>query len=365
MGSPGQAARGTDHDVDAFGRRTATITWEGAIEGATADGSTGRLRTSDNAVMIPSNRPARALQSSTPSDALRPADDSASRAGPEPVRQEAPVPVEKKPVEAAMQARMRAAHLVQGNTVATALAAKLDLAQARPRVDETAEQALVAKNTEAKLVDLGGDASRGTTITIHGINGSPETVAALSDAALRRGERTLALAYDDGYRRLQDGANDFGALIEGTLEEMPPGTTLKIHGHCMGARTALVALDRLQRQGKLEGKNIELDLVAPPLNGFALANAAMLALPYTGQLIKNTQPGKDMGSWSAFQGEVDRAVLPDNVKMRIVIGDQDELVDATDPRFLAHVERLGAKLEIVPGATHMTVLDRVGDETPR
>ncbi len=244
-------------------------------------------------------------------------------------------------------------------TVAVAPSQPTDATPLRARfIDELTERALVKKNAHALLVELGGASEHGVTLTIHGINGSPNTVGALSDAAIARGELVYAVAYDDNYRRLQATADDFAALFAQALAQLPAGKPLKIHAHCMGARTALVALDRMARAGQLGEHDVQLHLLAPPLLGFGSANAAWLALPLMDTFIANIAPGKDMGTNNAFQRELDAVVLPKNVSIRVTVGDRDTLIGINDA-YRERVARLGATLEVAQGVDHMQVLEHV------
>lgn len=222
-------------------------------------------------------------------------------------------------------------------------------------LDQSWERATIGKNQPGQLIALGGDAKKGVAITIHGINDAPTGIAALTNARLDKGGKVSTFGWDDNYRRLDDTANDFARSVKSELSKHP-GSTLRIDAHSMGGRVALVALGRLQKEGALNGKKVELNLIAPPLGGYGGANAAGWA-PKFAQGIKNVRPGVDMGSTSDFQKELEAVRLP-NVKVSVFGGSKDETAPV-DGRFREIAKNLGAKMTVVDGADHMSILASV------
>lgn len=223
-------------------------------------------------------------------------------------------------------------------------------------LDQNWERSTVGKNNPGVLVALGGDAKKGVAITIHGINDAPTGVAALTDARLAKGGKVSTFGWDDNYRRLDASANDFARAVKSELTRHP-GATLRIDAHSMGGRVALVALGRLQQEGALKGKKVELNLIAPPLGGYGSANAAGWA-PGFARGIKNVRPGIDMGSNSNFQKELEAVRLPPGVKVSVFGGSNDETAPV-DGRFRAIAQGLGAKVTVVEGADHTSILAAV------
>lgn len=233
------------------------------------------------------------------------------------------------------------------------------------QITESMERAWVARAGCSRLVDFGGDERLGTTLTIHGMNAAPDDMAAVSSAARLRGERVLTVVYDDNFRRLQDTADDFAQHIAelGANAAASPKARLRIDAHSMGARAAVVALDRLQRAGQLPGLPLELRLIAPLLSGVRVAGSAWLLslfLPFgLSKLIKNAEPARDLGPRSDFQRELEAVRFPRNVRVGITLAQHDRFVrrDAT-LRKLA--KRWGAHVSVVPGTTHRSVLHAFG-----
>jgi hypothetical protein len=226
-------------------------------------------------------------------------------------------------------------------------------------IDEAQERAWVAKHVRARVVELGGDARLGTTLTIHGINAAPNDVAKLSNAALARGERAMTFVYDDNYRRLQATADDFARQVEAVQASMPEGTRLRIDAHSMGARAIVVALARLQREGYLTRTPVDLHLIAPLLAGIRAANASWMMpiiLPFgLSTLVKNAEPARDLARNSAFQRELEAVRFPSHVRVAITLAEHDRFA-RKDAKFLQLAERWRASVLVVPGTTHITVL---------
>jgi hypothetical protein len=218
------------------------------------------------------------------------------------------------------------------------------------------QQILGGKDTVGKMVDLGGNPENGLALTIHGINGAPEDVDALSQHSLDGDVQTRTYAYDDNYRRLKDTASDLSGQLQGWLQENP-GKPLTVHAHSMGSRVALAALDDLNKKGLLKGREVEFNMVAPPLGGYASANFAVTAPDFIAGGIKNLRPSKDMGTNSAFQEKLEAARLPDNVKVRIFTAGHDTVVDYDNPHFKTIVGNLRAPVIALPDADHVNSVE--------
>lgn len=226
-----------------------------------------------------------------------------------------------------------------------------------PRLDEVAERAVLeGVRKPGKLVTLAeGDASKPLAVTIHGINGDPDDVQPFIDDAAASGKTTLTFCYDDQYRRLTQSSEELATQLGGWVDQNP-GRPLEISAHSMGSRVVLAALDRLNQQGKLT-MPVELRMVAPPLGGYGSANMAALAPSFIGEHIAGVQPGKDMGTWSRFQRDLEGLRLPSNVKVTVFTGGKDDVVDSTGDRFRRVIDGLGARVVHLPDADHMSAIE--------
>lgn len=228
-----------------------------------------------------------------------------------------------------------------------------------PSVDERREAMIVAtERTGAGLVSLSeGRKDRPMTVTIHGINASPDAVRSLSGRAVAAGDAVKTLAYDDRGKSLETTAQ---GLVEDLGEWLAkhPGRTLRVDAHSMGGRVALHALDLLCRKGKLSGRKVELNLIASPIHGVAAAAALHLAPPLAGDIVRTVlgPSSSDMSPISAFQGKLDAIRFPENVQVRVFTGGKDGVVSA-DGAF----EQLAGKLEAMrvhfPEADHDTAVE--------
>ena len=230
-------------------------------------------------------------------------------------------------------------------------------------LDEAAEQALLGgRDRPGRLVELqAARPGRGLTLTIHGINASPQDVGALTEAAAARGRGVATFAWDDRFRRLTDSSQDLARELRAWAAEHP-GEPLEIDAHSMGARIAIAALAELAAAGELT-MQVRLRLVAPPLGGFGSANSARTAPPFIGELIGGVRPGVDMGTTSAFQRRLEAVALPENVRTVIYLGERDTMVRAEDARFQRVAARLGAEVVTLPGEDHVSVIERVARES--
>ena len=85
------------------------------------------------------------------------------------------------------------------------------------------------------------------------------------------------------------------------------------------------------------------------------ANLSRLALPGMGS-IPGVRPGKDMGSTSGFQKQLETMQLPENVRTRLFTGTDDPQVDTEDPRWQHMKEQLNATHTSFEGKDHMSVI---------
>ena len=120
----------------------------------------------------------------------------------------------------------------------------------------------------------------------------------------------------------------------------------------MGGRVAAVALSRLEQQGALAGRDVRLNMVAPPLQGFASANFAGMGAAFAPSLRSSV----DMGSSSDFQQELEAARLP-NVKVRVFGGGADDVASVDDDwKAIARNLAGGREPTVLQGADHMSAV---------
>ncbi len=225
-------------------------------------------------------------------------------------------------------------------------------------MDESFERDVVGKNKPGVLVGLSeGEPGAALRVSVHGINASPDSVAALSRGAALSGAKASTFAYDDNYRRLDDVSADLAGQLEQQLQDNPD-RKLIIDAHSMGTRVSLVAVDELAKRGALAGREVELNLIAPPLDGVKGAGWAYLSPPGLGALVPNIRPGKDMASGGAFQRRIDEVALPENVRVRVFTGGQDDIVREESEEFQQLADRFaGAEQHHFESATHDSVID--------
>ena len=220
---------------------------------------------------------------------------------------------------------------------------------------EQASQILGGSNRPARLVPIGGTPGGPAHITIHGMNGAPNDLREVADAAARQGQEVSTLVYDDRFRRLTDNSRDLARQLSDWMQQNP-GRPLRLSAHSMGARITLGALAELQEQGRLEGREIRLDMIAPPLGGFAAADLSHLDLTgAVGSLVPRVRPGYDMGQTSGFQERLEGLRLPPNVRTRIFLGGRDQVVDPHLPGFQRIRDGLQAQVVTLPEAAHGNV----------
>jgi pimeloyl-ACP methyl ester carboxylesterase len=217
----------------------------------------------------------------------------------------------------------------------------------RERNEKAEMDAIGGKNKPGVLMSQGGDARRGTTVTVHGINDNPASVLPLGEKAAKKGQAVSTFAWDDRSRRLGDSADDFAGAVKGVLDKNP-SAPLTINAYSMGGRVAAVGLARLEATGALKGRDVRLNLVAPPLQGFSSANMAGMGAAFAPSLRSSV----DMGTKSDFQAELE-GVRFRGVKVQVFGGGADEtaVVDADWTRIARQLTG-GREPVIMPGATH-------------
>ncbi|MBI2377199.1 MAG: alpha/beta hydrolase [Deltaproteobacteria bacterium] len=258
------------------------------------------------------------------------------------------------------------AELAHANLIDPLEAQRLaDDALLRAPIDEAREATLLERaGSTGALIELSaGGPGAPTLVTIHGINGAPDSVDPLNDRGVDKGERVLTFAYDDRHSRLTTTSNLLARQLSEWMSSHP-GETLRIEAHSMGGRIALGALGKLQASGQLSGP-VELVLIAPPLAGYGSANGARMLPAFFARLIGGAMPGKDMGTRSGFQKMLERLRLPENVKSTIYVASDDTIASPESPTNAKIARNLGARLIRVDGADHDSVISRVasGDTT--
>ncbi len=221
-----------------------------------------------------------------------------------------------------------------------------------PSLNESFEQTVLGGLHAGRLVTLfEGDPQRPLVITVHGINGAPADLRPVIDLAIAQGKTTLTFAYDDQHRRLTDTTTDLASELAPRLARAP-SRPLELIAHSMGSRVALAAMASLQQRGVLT-MPVWLQLIAPPLGGFDLANFATLAPSVVGALVPGVEPGKDLGTQSAFQAALEALRLPPTVRTTVFVGGADRIVDSTLPGFQRIAANLNATLVRFPNADHL------------
>ena len=226
--------------------------------------------------------------------------------------------------------------------------------------DEMECRLVGGRNRPGALLELNGPttADGGTRITIHGINAGPDAMQPLADRGAFEGDRVMTFAYDDQYRRIADSSSDLARELSAFWVEHP-GEAIHIDAHSLGARVALGAIDRLANANQLHG-SVSLDLIAPPLAGIKAADGAARAPDVFRCAFSGVAPGVDMGPESDFQEYLEGIRLPDEVRVRVFIGESDDIASYDDPRFLRIVENLCAEL-YVADAGHSDVVNNVAE----
>jgi pimeloyl-ACP methyl ester carboxylesterase len=217
----------------------------------------------------------------------------------------------------------------------------------RERNEQAEMDAIGGKNQPGVLLSQGGDARKGTTVTVHGINDNPASVLPLGEKAAKKGQAVGTFAWDDRSRRLGDSADDFARAVKSVLDKNP-SAPLTINAYSMGGRVAAVGLARLEATGALQGRDVRLNLVAPPLQGFSSANMAWMGAAFSSSL----RSSMDMGTNSDFQAELEGVRFKD-AKVQVFGGAADETA-VVDEDWTRIARQLGGGREpvVMPGATH-------------
>jgi hypothetical protein len=219
---------------------------------------------------------------------------------------------------------------------------------------------------KGKLVDvaLGRKGDRDNkdwpmTVTVHGIDASPNTVAPLSIKAQKAGDSVKSFAYDDLYGGLDKKSKELSNELSKWLKDKNnDGRPLRIDAHSMGGRIALAALDDLNQKGLLKGRKVELNLVASAINGEDSARVKLARAVHRplADVIPGVMPGKDMSPESEFQKRLNDIRFPSNVKVRVFTASEDDVVNV-DSDFNRMVDKLNAEKVPLPGADHNTAID--------
>lgn len=228
-------------------------------------------------------------------------------------------------------------------------------------VEERAEDSVLqTRNAPGVLVQVSaGHSGAGVGVSVHGINARCSDVRPLTLELAARGALTLTFVYDDNYRRLWDSATDLAAALRPHMEGRP-GEPLFVRAHSMGSRIVLVALERLGHEGVLEGRDVDVALVAPPLGGYWSADLARIT-PWPLSRLKNVQPAIDMGRDSRFQHRLQALSLPRQVRVRVFLGANDRKVDPIDRSLWQVVARVRGEPVWLPGATHESAVVAAAD----
>jgi hypothetical protein len=148
---------------------------------------------------------------------------------------------------------------------------------------------------------------------------------------------------------------------------LAPETRLRIDAHSMGARAIVVALDRMQRAGRLTRNVVDLHLIAPLLSGLRVANFSGLTpllLPFgLSTLVKNAEPARDLARNSAFQRELEAARFPAQVRVGITLAQHDKFAKK-DATCLMLAQRWRARVVVVPNTTHLSVIGAAAAPMP-
>lgn len=227
---------------------------------------------------------------------------------------------------------------------------------------EDEQQSLRANNGEGRLIVVyQGRPGAGTTVTVHGINGTPEDMAAIDQRAAEKGQTVLDFAYDSHHRRMADASHDLAGELS-RWQDAHPGENLTVDAHSSGGRIATGALQEMS-SGDGVKNHTQLNLLAPILGGYAGANSAMLAPSFIARQIKNAEPGKDVGTWSGFQHRLETTNMSPNVSTTAFVGTNDKYQDLSSEHYQAAASRIQARMVPVPDADHMGILDAFASDT--
>lgn len=222
------------------------------------------------------------------------------------------------------------------------------------KMDERWEQNFVRKNTPGKLVLVNSGSQDKIAISIHGINASPSTLAQIMTKRIDQNFETYAYAWDSRFRRLSHSASDFASELSKLLRTRP-GVSVLIDAHSMGARMALVALGRLQKEIELADHEVIFNMIAPTLSGYKSANSAIRVPAMAQKLVKNLRPSMDMGTKSLFQKELNKVRIQAHAILKVYYAEND-VTAPLDAKSLLISNKLNANLQVIEGVDHSSIL---------
>jgi pimeloyl-ACP methyl ester carboxylesterase len=196
-----------------------------------------------------------------------------------------------------------------------------------------------------------------TEVLVHGIGSGPDSLEGLIPQATATGHRVEVFLYDSVYRRLSDSSHDLASELV-RFQQSHPNTRVHLVTHSMGGRVALDAVRQTQQWGQMP-PGLSMQMVAPTLEGFAMADTALAVPDFIARGIGRTMPGKDMARHSAFQQRLEQVHLPPSVPVTIYAGDHDGVADYSNPRFMNIANHIGAHLVYVRDADHNSILTKV------
>lgn len=248
------------------------------------------------------------------------------------------------------------------NTAAAATAVSLEPAIAAVQIehlDEDGESKILADGSCGKIVELSpGQPGHGAHLSIHGLGSNPADMAPLTKNAAAEGKATATFAYND---LKCDHAQNSQALAEGLQGWLArhPGEPITIETHSLGGRLALGAFHHLQSKDEMPGHHIKLNMVAPPLAGFALFNIALPLPSVLARIIPGAAPTRDLASLSTAQTQLDQLRLPANFHTKIYYGNEDALIDYTLSGADRIAENLNANVFYIADQGHYTMVPAV------
>ena len=208
-------------------------------------------------------------------------------------------------------------------------------------MDERFEaRALGGKNKPGVLVDVApGKPNRGLALSVHGLFEHPDNVKPLTQLGVDRGSATKTFAYDDKYRTQMNSSRDLAGQLATWVAENP-NEKITLSGHSMGGRIILGAVDDLNRQGALDGRDVELNLVATPLSGYKIAEGMRAVPGFLDGVIPGARPSRGMSPSSAFQKKLDAIRFPENIRVNVFTG-ADDMIVKTTPTYRDLAQQLG------------------------
>ena len=224
-------------------------------------------------------------------------------------------------------------------------------------ISERRERSLLkAYGGDGLLAKIHDGKKRGAVVTIHGINGSPDTVEPLSLDSAAQGKDVYSFVYQDRKNRLGKNSADLARGLR-DLQKQHPGQELTLRAHSMAARFTVDALRQLDEQGDLKVP-VHLELTSPTLGGFERTNS-LSRMPKMLEFLPYVGPGKDMGPNSAFQTRLEATQLPPQVRTTTLIGSKEDSVKPKSRGFRAVHDGLNGQIRYVDGAKHTDILKRI------